>query len=486
MIQTNATQMAFPRFRMLTEDQISEIVAAAMDILEKIGIKVLSAEARQMFQDAGACVDGEIVRVPQFIVRRALTTAPRGWTIYNRNGERAMEVTGRKSYFGTSTASPNTIDPLTGEYRETRLEDIARSAAIADALENIDWVMPMGSAQDVPSTAADVHEFVAVVQRTTKPIVFCAYSGQGAKWVFDMASEVAGSPKALRERPFLVLYPEPIAPLILPDHVIERIFVAADRFLPQMMGPAMQPGATSPVTLAGAVAQGVAESFMCLATAQLRNPGCPVGLGCNFGNFDMNQGLMGVGNPEMSLALAAQAEVAQSFGLPTWGLAGGTDAKVLDAQAGAEAAFHALAQAQAGLNLIHDVGYMDMSMACGLEQLVLGNEIIGMVKRFLNGIEVSRDRIALEVIARVGHGGHFLGEEHTMQYFKAEQWRPSLFTRKPHKYWEAEGAKDTRTRVREKIQNILETHEPPPLPDSVLNTLERMKQEAEREILGSA
>jgi trimethylamine--corrinoid protein Co-methyltransferase len=297
---------------------------------------------------------------------------------------------------------------------------------------------------------------------------------------------VAGSPEALRERPFLVLYPEPIAPLILPDHVIERIFVAADRFLPQMMGPAMQPGATSPVTLAGAVAQGVAESFMCLTTAQLRNPGCPVGLGCNFGNFDMNQGLMGVGNPEMSLALAAQAEVAQSFGLPTWGLAGGTDAKVLDAQAGAEAAFHALAQAQAGLNLIHDVGYMDMSMACGLEQLVLGNEIIGMVKRFLNGIEVSRDRIALEVIARVGHGGHFLGEEHTMQYFKAEQWRPALFTRKPHKYWEAEGAKDTRTRVREKIQNILETHEPPPLPDSVLNTLERMKQEAEREILGSA
>jgi len=482
MINTNVATQNSLLFRVLTDDQIAELTKAALEILEKVGFKMLHSGAREMLKSAGAFVEGDMVKIPEFIVRQCLATAPRGWTIYDRNGERALEVEGRKSYYGTSTASPNTKDALTGEYHETRVEDLVRAATVADALENIDWVMPMGSVQDVPGQAAELHEFVATVSNTTKPIVFLSYSPQGMEIVFDMAEEIAGGRDKLREKPFLVAYPEPITPLVMPDYVVGRIFLAADRFLPQMMGPAVQLGATGPVTIPAAVAHGTAESMMCVVLAQLKNPGCPVGLGCNFPAFDMAKGLMSAGNPEMSLALAAQAEVAQSFGLPTWGLAGATDAKVQDAQAGVEATFHIMAQGLAGLNLIHDVGYMDGSMACAVEQLVLGDEIIGMVRRFMRGLEFSPQQIARDLMYQVGPGGEFLSQPHTMQHFKHELWRPSIFTRQPIEAWRKEGEKDTLTRVREKTRHILETHKPETLPQAVIDNLERMKTEGEKKL----
>lgn len=480
MINTNVTARGSLSFRVLTDDQIFEVTKAAMEILEKVGYKVLHAGARKILKSAGAMVDGEAVKIPEFIVRQCLATAPRGWTVYNRNGQRALEVEGRKSYYGTSTASPNTKDALTGEYHETRVEDLALAAKVADALDNIDWVMPMGSVQDVPSQTAELHEFVATVNHTTKPIVFLSYSPQGMEIVFDMAEDIAGGREKLREKPFLVAYPEPITPLIMPDDVVGRIFLAADRFLPQMMGPAVQLGATGPVTIPAAVAHGTAESMMCVVLAQLKNPGCPVGLGCNFAAFDMALGLMSAGGPEMSLALAAQAEVAQSFGLPTWGLAGATDSKLLDAQAGVEAAFHIMAQGLAGLNLIHDVGYVDGSMACSVEQLVLGDEIIGMVRRFMRGLRFSPDQIARDLLYTIGPGGEFLSQSHTMEHFKDELWRPSIFTRQPMNAWRKAGEKDTSKRVANKIRHILETHKPQSLPDTVLDNLERMKAEGEK------
>lgn len=251
-----------------------------------------------------------------------------------------------------------------------------------------------------------------------------------------------------------------------------------------MMGPTIQPGATGPVTMAGAVAQGIAESLFCIVVAQLRRPGCPVGLGCNFGILDMANALMSIGAPEMSLTLSAQAEVAQSLELPTWGLAGATDAKTLDAQAGAEAAYHIMAQGLSGLNLIHDVGYMDMAMACAVEQLVVGNDIIGMTKRFLQGFDVSDEHLALDVISQVGPGGHYLQQPHTMDHFRNELWRPTIFTRQPFESWKEDGSKDVEAHARKEIRHILETHKPPSLPEGVLMELERIKIKGEKELTG--
>ena len=204
MIQTNTTLKASPQFRMLTQDQVERIKRTAFKVLEEVGFKVLHPGVRKMLQKAGAIVQGESVKVPEFIVQGCLSSAPKGWTLYDRQGNRALDVSGRNSYYGTSTASPNTKDALTGEYHETRVEDLARAAKIADALENIDWVMPMGSAQDVPAIAADLHEFFAAVTNTTKPIVFLAYTPRGTELIYDMAAQVAGGMDKLRDRKSVV------------------------------------------------------------------------------------------------------------------------------------------------------------------------------------------------------------------------------------------------------------------------------------------
>ena len=202
MINSGAVEKRSVHLRILTEDQIWEIKQAAFDIMQNVGFRVHHDGARKMLKQAGAVVNNERVMVPEHVVRACLATAPKGWTVYDRDGNRAMEVKGRKSYYGTSTASPNTKDALTGEIHPTRVDDIAIGAQVADALENIDWVMPMGSSQDVPALAADVHEFEAVVTHTTKPIVFIGYSPRGTELVYEMAAQVAGGYDKLRQHPF--------------------------------------------------------------------------------------------------------------------------------------------------------------------------------------------------------------------------------------------------------------------------------------------
>ena len=483
MIQTSRTRSRSVSMRVLTDDQIWEIRQAAFEVIEKSGFKCLHAGARKMLAGAGAVVDGERVKIPRYIVEGVLETVPKGWTIYDRHGRRAMEVEGRKSHFSTSTASPSTKDALTGEYHETRVADIAVGARVADALANIDFVMPMGSAQDVHGRIADLHEFEAVAANTTKPVVFIGYTPTGCEYIFEMAAVVAGGMARLRERPFVMLYPEAISPFVFPADVVERIFIAADRFMPQVPGATAQPGATAPMTLAGTAVQITAESLIHITLAQLRSPGCPVCMSGNVGILDMSTALMAFGAPEGSLGLAAQAEVAQSFGLPTWGLAGSTDAKRLDAQAGIESTFSIFSQALAGLNLIHDVGYMASGMACSCEQLVMGDEIIGMTRRFVEGITVDADTLARDVIDAVGPGGNFLAQRHTVNHLRKELWQAKLLDRRPIAAWQAAGGPVMEDRVREAMRGIVENHHPDPLDAKVAAEIERLKRDGEKEIL---
>jgi trimethylamine--corrinoid protein Co-methyltransferase len=314
----------------------------------------------------------------------------------------------------------------------------------------------MGSSQDVPAVAADLYEFEAVVTNTTKPIVFIGYSPRGMELVFEMAAEVSGGMEALREKNFLIAYPEPITPLVFPEEVIERTFIAADLFMPQIDGPTEQMGATAPVTLAGTIALAIAEGLMSITLVQLRKPGAPCGMSCNIAGFDMSTTALSIAAPETSLGLAAQA--------------------------GIESAFSIVAQGLAGLNLIHDVGYMDMGMICSAEMLALGDEVIGMAKRLIRGIEVTKETLGRDVIQKVGPGGHFLLEDHTYHHFKNELWRPSLLTRQHYETWQSQGSKDMSTRVKDRVKEILETHKVPSLPDKTLSALKKLKTKGEKEL----
>lgn len=423
MIHSGAIQSQRPYMRILSDDQIFEIRRAAFDIMYSVGFRVLHDGARQMLKKAGAVVAGDHVRVPEFIVKQCLTTAPNGFVLYDRHGNRALEVEGRKSYYGTSTGSPRTKDARTGEIHPTTVADIRIGAKVADACENIDWVMPMGSCQDVPAIAADLYEFEAVVTHTVKPIVFIGYSGRGTKLVLEMAAQVAGGMDKLRQKPFLALYPEPISPLVQPEETVDRIFAAADYFIPQVPGPAVQMGATGPMTMAGVVTLITAESLMCLVLAQLRQPGCPVCLSGNVQILNMSTGVFGVGYPEMSLGISAQAEVAQSFDLPTWGYAGCTDAKGVDAAT-----------------------------------------------------------IARQVIGDIGPGGHFLAHRHTVDHCRTAVWGSKLLAREPYEIWQEKGEKDMAQRIQDRLADILDHHKVPGLPEKVLAAMAEIREAGVKEL----
>ena len=472
-----------PILKTITEDQIHEIKQAAFLILERTGCQVNHSRALKMLREAGAFVKDERVYTPRYLIEEALTRVPRGFTLYNREGEPALDLSGRKSYFGSSTASPNQRHALDHKRSPTTFEDIARGATVADALPNLDFVMPFGSAQDVPGEAGELWEFETVVQHTTKPIFFCGYSSRGVDLVFDMAEAVAGGRDALTRKPFLVPYPEPITPLQFPREVVERIFVAARRHMPQITCGAQLTGFTSPVTLAGSLALATAESFFGILLAQLCRPGAPCFLTSGLGSVNLRTGTALISSPEMSLSLAAQAQIARTVGLPTWGLAGATDSKTLDAQAGAEAGLDAVVQALAGVNIIHDVGYMDMGMVCSCTMMVLGDEIISWVKRFMQGIEVTAETLATEITHKVGPGGNFLTQQHTLKHMHKESWQAKLFCKDAYDTWVANGSISLEEKADERVARLLETHRPKTLPDTVIREMVEIRKQGEKELV---
>ena len=483
MIHAGYSSHTAPFLQTITEDQIHEIKQAAFLILERTGCQVNHKKALQLLTEAGAHVKEEQVYVPRHLIESALVKVPKGFTLYNRQGEPALDLSCRKSYFGSSTASPFQRHALKKEIQPTTLADIAMGAKIADALPNLDFVMPFGSAQDVPGESGELFEFETVVQNTIKPIFFCGYSSKGVELVLQMAAEVAGSQQDLTRKPFLVPYPEPITPLTFPYEVVERIFVCASRHMPQVTCGAQLTGFTSPMTLAGSLALATAESFFGILLAQLCRSGAPCFLTSGIGAMNMRTGIAMISSPEMTLSLAAQAQLARTLGLPTWGLAGATDSKRLDAQAGAEAALDAALQALAGVSIIHDLGYMDMGMTCSSAMMVLGDEIISWIKRFTQGIEVNAETLACEVIHNVGPGGNYLTQQHTLDHMHSESWQPKLFCKDSFETWQAQGAKTLEERADERVIQILETHEPKALPTSVVKALKEMREQGQKQLI---
>ena len=484
-MRIGAIENQVPFAQVLTSSQIEGIRDGAFRILEETGAKVMHDGALKMLASAGARVRGQMVKFPRYLVEDCLRRAPKGFMIFNREGQPWMNMTPGYVYYGTATASPTTLDAVTDELHETTVRDIERGALISDALPNIDWVMPFGSAVAVPGLTPDIYEFEAVVTNTSKPMVCCGYSGRGTELVFEMAATVAGGLDNLIERPFVIMYPEQISPLVFPDMVIDRMFVCADLYQPQIPGGSCCRGTTAPMTMAGLLAQSIAESLVAITLIQLRKPGAPVFMAGNVANNDLQTVTTAIAPPERSLATMAQAQVAASFGLPSWGLAGATEAKVMDAQAGAEAAFNLLAQTMGGSTIIHDVGYMDSGMICSADMLVLGDELIGWVRRMMRGVPVNDYELALDVVHEVGPGGNYARKKHTALNCRKDYWKPTgVFYRGPYGNWQRDGATDTKQRTRQKTLKILEEHKPLPLDGKKHAAMLEVKERALKELAG--
>jgi trimethylamine--corrinoid protein Co-methyltransferase len=467
-------------FELLSEGQREEIYSASLEILQRTGAKVFSKEARELFAKAGCWVDGEIVRFPIGLCEWAVRTAPSKIILYNRNGEPAMRLEGHNTYFGPGPTNTYHIDPVSEERRQPKLSDTENVGKMCEALKNIDFVQDLGTPGDVTLTLADVHAFKALISNTTKPVVHWGFDIDQYGDIVEIAAAVAGGMESLQKKPIMALYSEPSPPLMHTDEAINKTLFAAKKRVPIVYTPCIISGGTAPATLAGALALGVAESVVGIVASQLVREGSPIIMGGVYGIMDMRTTVYSYGSPEFQLLQAGVAEVAHFMKMPVFGTAGCTDSHTLDAQAAAEAAMSILMACQAGANLVHDCGYTGFGNAGSLFQLVMADEVIGMVRRIIRGIEVNDETLALDDIDRVGPSGEFITSMHTFKSFKKEQWFPTLMNRMRYNEWQTvAGGTTMGDRIKEKTRKLLQETEVEKLPGSVLKDIHKIISSAE-------
>lgn len=459
----NSVLFASPQFSVLSESQIKDLHMGALEVLRRTGIRFHHREALDLLRQVGAFVsDGNLVKFPARLVEDAVASAPGRIIMCDRDGEAAVFLEGAKVYFGTGSDCLNLLDPQTGEHREFTQADVIDGYHLCDALPNIHFVMSIGIPIDVdPDLAYDI-QMALMLEHTTKPIVFVTNDRASCQRAIDMAAAVAGGHGALTEQQHILLYSEPSSPLQQSETAVDKLLLMADCELPIVHSPAPLMGGTGPITMASGLALSLAEILSSLVVHQLRRPGAPFVFGAGLHHMDMSAAQICYASPEFQLTKAAIAELGRWYGLPTWGYAGCTDAKVMDEQAALEALLSVLMAKFSGANLIHDVGYMESGLTTSFEMIVLTDELVAMADSLLKGIEISDDTLMLEEIYQVGPGGHFMDTEQTLRRFR-EFWYPSLLDRSRREQWLEAGATTLGQRLNIRVQEILREHRPRPL-----------------------
>jgi len=463
-----------PRLQVINDAQIQQLHMATLEVLERTGIKLTHPGAKELLKNAGARVDKDRVRIPSWMVEDAIRKAPGRIVLGKRTGERTVTLEGDKSYFGPSLDCIDYMDPATHERLRFNSSHAEVTAALCDALPGFDWCMTIGMASDVAPDIADRVVARKTMEFCEKPYVFCCKDTNSIKDIYEMALLLCGGKENFDNAPYIVHYSEPISPLVYYDPAVDKLLFCAEKGIPLINFPAPQACGSSPATFAGTIVQASAESLSGLVMHQLANPGAPFIYGAFATIMDMQTSIFSYGANEMSLMTGALAQMAQHYSLPFFGTAGATDAKFCDAQAGAEAAFQCLSSAAIGSGLIHDCSsWMDHGNLVSPEFMVLANDIVTSVKHYMEGIPVTKETLALDVIDKVGPGGHYLQEKHTMDHFREIKYS-ELFERQVYANWESSGKRKLEDRLQDLTLEKM-THRPKPLAEEISRELDRMQ-----------
>jgi trimethylamine--corrinoid protein Co-methyltransferase len=460
---------AQPRIKLLEQEQKEEIHRSSLRILERNGVLVHEEQALQLLKEAGCRIEGDHhVYIPERVVNQALQSVPEKVEIYDRSGAPAMYLEERKAHFGTGSDTPNVVDFESGDRRPAVLEDVKRAARLADGLDNVDFIMSLGLAGDCPVERSDRYHFAAMVENSSKPIMFTAWSLEGLKDIFKMVSAVAGGAERACRKPFFIHYAMAIAPFIHPKDSLQKVLFCAEKRIPVEYHSVDIGGSTAPATLAGSFLQGNARMLSGMVIHQLKSPGAPLVVDTSVVFLDMQTMASPYMTPEILLASIMNKEMALYYGIPTFAKAGAGDAKVLDQQAGIEIGMTIFNEYLIGNNLIHDMGYLEMGMTGSLESLVICNEVVSFVKRFGRGVDISAEHLGLEVMEEVGPAGNYLTHDHTLKHFREEFWFAELMDHNNHDAWVKQGSKSMLGRAHERAAEILQDHQPSPLEDELL------------------
>ena len=461
-------------YRPLTDEAVQTIHDASIRILEKTGFTYESGleDTLVMLEKAGATVDRENTRIlfPKDLITNLAATAPKRVVLYSRDGKNDLDLTEHRVYLGTGGAAIKILDLETGKAHPSTLNDLYQLGRLVDRLDNIHFFLRPCVPTDIPESAYDINVFYSAFKATGKHVMAGVNDVEGFRKVLELAAVVAGGVEKLQESPFIsVITSFAISPLKLCTQSTRIMQEAVKHRIPVALSCAPMAGSTSPITMAGTLAQIHAEQLVGIAICQLTNPGAPILYGGIPGMANLtNMGYLG-GAVECGMMNAAIHQMANHIQVPNYNSSGLSDAKIPDAQAGWEKAVTTLLVAMGGSNYVHHAaGMLESMLAVAYEQFVIDDEIIGMCCKALKGIDVDAEHLALDTIASVGPGGNFMTEDHTIAHMRKEYFNGNGVTdRKSRDHWVQEGAQDTWSRARKMVKEMLAEEEKSYLPEAL-------------------
>jgi trimethylamine--corrinoid protein Co-methyltransferase len=440
-------------------------------------VRLYDQEALSLLAKAGAFIsEGNRVRIPAGLVEKAFSTVPKQVALYSRHGQPALTLEGHRCYYGTGSDCLFVRDHRTGERRQAVLEDVIEGMTLCDGLPNVNFVMSMFTPSDVNAGVFDRYAMAAMLNHTSKPIIFVNNDYDGCPDAVEMAELVAGGAEPLRQKPSVACYVNVTSALRHNGESLRKLLFMAEKGLPVLYIPVVTGGMSGPITPAGSQAMSGAAVLTGLVLSQLKREGAPFIMPGFAGDaLDMRTMVSPYCAPETK---GLAHEMAHYYRLPMFGEGGMSEAKLPDQQASAEAALTLLVASLGGVNLIHDMGYLESGLCGSLIQLAICDELVGWIEHFVAPIEVSEETLALDLIDEVGPDGQFLATEHTRDHYR-EHWYPSLFERDCYQNWFTEGEKTLAERAADRVKEILGEHIPDSLPEDLRVRLTAIVRRAE-------
>jgi len=470
--------------KVLTRDEVREIHLTSLRVLQQAGAIFEDAGILKRLEEAGSDVDygKQTAKIPEYLVKEVLRKAPSSFTLSGRNRKYDVHLGDGRAYARTCGGQPFLVD-RNGLYRDATKKDTANLTRLADGLNNIDIQEGVVDPQDVPHEVRDVHACSITFRNTEKPVFYQAGSPEAARAYIKMASVIAGDENQLKKRPTIAGRLTSHIPLGYTRELLLYALEFIKREIPIDVVTSHFVGATTPVTLAGTLVEINATLLAGVVMTQLLSPGTPVMCGAAGWSMDMKTTAIRSSPPEGALMVAALAQLAKFYSLPSGTYTAFTDSKLLDQQTGYEKAAISLLPLLAGINVHWGAGVVGSAIAASYEQLVIDNEILGMLKRMVEGISVNDDTLAVDLICRVGPRGNYLGEEHTVKYLLKEHWMPRISEKRTLEGWRKAGAKDIAQKAWEVAEEILKSHYPEPLDEDVQKELDAIVKNAEERIM---
>ncbi len=453
------------RYRPLSDSDVQRIHHSALDILETIGFADAIPSCVELVTAAGGSLDDTgRLRFPRSLVEDVLAKACHRFTLHGFDGQGDIDIGGERVHFGTAGAAVQMLDFESGAYRPTQLLDLYDIVRLIDTLEHIHVVVRPVVCRDMEEPRLlDLNTAYALLNGTTKPIGQSFSQPENVEEVVAMFDMALGGAGKYRERPFSVATNCFVVPPLRFAADSCRCLEAQVRAgMPIVLHSAGQAGTTSPAALAGSVVQAVAECLAGLVYVNLITPGHPAFFGTWPLVSDLRTGAMSGGGGEQAVIMAACAQMANFYDLPSNVAAGMTDSKTPDAQSGFEKGYTTALAALAGANVIHEsAGMLASLLGVSLESFVIDNEMLGNILRTVRGIEVNEETLSVATIAEVARGPkHYLGHAQTLALMETEYVYPELSDRTTPDQWQAAGATDIAQRARDKVRRVLAENYP--------------------------